>query len=331
MDTKTYLEWLQRQGHHIYKTQSSYWYDAGPRVVQAFPHHKLIKPTQQELNSFLFKNGLIALRYSSPINSQTGMASYHVVLHEPYTLDKLHHQARGGVKKGLANFQVEQIRFERLAEEGWALQHDTLDRQGRLKSMNQDEWRKICLSACNLPGFEAWSAISCGELAAAQIIARVGNTACVPYAVSHRKYLCNHVNNVLFFTVSRNLLSRPGITNIFYCLHSLDAPTSVDQFKNRMNLIFKPVLQRVVFHPMLTPFITDQSYQLIQYLSKKDPASSFFAKAEGMARFYLNGKKHLDDQEWPEFTSQHKEKIISSLNIMRTHELVKPGESYESI
>ena len=61
------------------------------------------------------------------------MASYHVVLHEPYDLTNLPHQARSGVKKGMNNFQVQQIPFERLAEEGWVLQQDTLDRQGRLK------------------------------------------------------------------------------------------------------------------------------------------------------------------------------------------------------
>jgi len=331
MDTKTYLEWLQRQGHHIYQSQSSYWYDAGPRVVQAFPHHKLIKPSEQELNKLLIKNGLLALRYSLPVNSLKGMASYHVVLHEPYDFESLPRQARSSIKKGMNNFQVQQIPFERLAEEGWVLQQDTLDRQGRLKSMNQSDWRKICLSASGLPGFEAWSAISFGELAAAQIIARVGNTACVPYAICHRKFLRDHVNNVLFFTVSKDLLSRSGITNIFYCLHSLDAPTSVDQFKNRMNLLFKPVLQRVKFHPLLSPFINLQTYQFIQGFSIKNPNSSFFAKAEGMARFYLNGKKPLDEQEWPEFVSQHKEKIIDSLSKLSDHKIVKKGGSYESL
>ena len=109
---------------------------------------------------------------------------------------------------------------------------------GSIEEINQSDWRKICLSASGLPGFEAWAAISLGELGAAQIIARVGNTACVPYAICHRKFLRDHVNNVLFYTVSKDLLSREGITNIFYCLHSLDAPTSVDQFKNRMNFNF---------------------------------------------------------------------------------------------
>ena len=52
MDTKIYLEWLQRQGHRIYQSQSSYWYNAGPRVVQAFPHHKLIQPSEKELTNY---------------------------------------------------------------------------------------------------------------------------------------------------------------------------------------------------------------------------------------------------------------------------------------
>ena len=82
---------------------------------------------------------------------------------------------------------------------------------------------------------------------------------------------------------------------------------------------------------MLSPFVNYQTYHLIETFSKKNPSSSFFAKAEGMARFYLNGKKPLDDQEWPEFVSQHKEKIIDSLSEMSDYEVIKRGESYKSV
>ena len=43
MNSETFAEWLRRQGHRVYRTASSYWYEAGPRVLQAFPlslgHH----------------------------------------------------------------------------------------------------------------------------------------------------------------------------------------------------------------------------------------------------------------------------------------------------
>ena len=112
------------------------------------------------------------------------MVSYHIVLHPPYSLNGLKTQTRNGVKRGLEQFQVEQISFERLATDGWVLQYDTLARQDRLRSMNQGEWQRLCRSAEGLPGFEAWAATAGGELAAALIVCRIEDVFDVPYAMS---------------------------------------------------------------------------------------------------------------------------------------------------
>jgi hypothetical protein len=312
MNPETYIEWLRRQGHRVYQTESSYWYTAGPRVLQAFPYHWLIQPTEQEILKLMLSKGIASLRYSTPLEAPEGMASYHVVLRNPYTLEMLRSQARNGVKKGLGIFQVERISFERLAHEGWILQQDTLDRQGRLSSMAQSEWQRLCLATNDLPGFEAWAAIAEGELAAAQITVQVDDTFCVPFAASHRKFLNNHVNNALFYTTSTNFLSRPGITGIFYCLHSLDAPPSVDEFKFRMGFHAKPVRQRVVFHPWLRPFTNWRVHAWLSRLTQRYPENPTLAKAEGMLRFNLKGKLPLTAQEWPEILADEKAKLVDS-------------------
>jgi hypothetical protein len=79
-------------------------------------------------------------------------------------MDLLRSQARNAVKRGLPKCEIERVPFERVAEEGWVLQRDTLDRQGRTASMSEAEWSRICLSAVGLDGFEAWAAVG-GELA----------------------------------------------------------------------------------------------------------------------------------------------------------------------
>jgi hypothetical protein len=313
MNPDTFAEWLRRQGHRIYHTESTYWYDAGPRVLQAFPYHWVIQPNEQELRRLMVRKGILSLRYSTPLEAPEGMASYHVVLHNPYTLEMLRAQARNGVKKGSSVFDIERISFDRLAGEGWALQQDTLDRQDRLSSMSQAEWQRLCLSASDLPGFEAWAAISGSELAAAQITARVDDTFYVPYAASHRDYLREHVNNVLFFTVSTDFLARPGINGIFFCLHSLDAPPSVDEFKFRMSFIAKPVRQRVVFHPWLKLFTTRRVHGQLEKLTQRYPKNPTLAKAEGMLRFNLKGKLPLASQEWPEPLLKEKAKFQQSV------------------
>lgn len=309
MNAETFAEWLRRQGHKVVRTASSYWYDAGPRVLQAFPYHWLIEPAESEIRSLLLTRGIAALRYSTPLHAPQGKVSYHVVLRPPYTLEMLRSQARNGVRRGLSRFGVERITFERLAEEGWSLQADTLARQERTRSMDQAEWQRICRAAEGLPGFEAWGATCDGELAAALLTARVDDRWCVPYALSHSRFLREHVNNALFYTVSCDLLAREGVAELFFTLQSLDAPESVDEFKFRMGLQPVPVRQRVVFHPLFRPLATERSHAFLLRRLDRDRGdrasagrpqeSPLLAKAEGMLRFHLGGRRAAEEQEWP--------------------------------
>jgi hypothetical protein len=304
-----FAEWLRRQGHIVVRTESSYWYDAGPRTFQAFPYHWMIQPTREELHRLMMGENIMALRYSSHVSASEGKISYHVTLRGPYNLELLRHQARGGIRRGLKASQIEQISFKRLGEEGWLLQKDTLERQGRDRSMRQDEWMRICLAAEGLPGFEAWGAIVKGELAASLLTSRVENMCYVPYALSHRKFLRDHVNNALFYSVCCDMLSREGISEMFFNLQSLDAPESVDEFKFRMGFAANPVRQCVALHPLLKPLAMATTHKLISKILHRYPSNHYLAKTEGMIRFYLRGRLPLWEQEWPEALAGLKAKI----------------------
>lgn len=310
MNAATFAEWLRRQGHQVVRTASSYWYDAGPRVLQAFPYHWLITPSDQELRRLMLGRGIAALRYSTPLEARDGKASYHVVLQGPYNLEVLRAQARNGVRRGLSRFRVERIPFERLADEGWNLQADTLARQERTKSMSQADWQRICRSAEGLPGFEAWGALCEGELASALLTSRIDDTCCVPYALSHSKFLREHVNNAIFYAVSCEMLAREGVTGIFFTVQSLDAPESVDDFKFRMSLSARPVRQRVVFHPVLRPFAGSRTHALVLRLLTRHADSPVLAKAEGMLRFHVQGKDSLEAQTWPACLADYKAQLL---------------------
>lgn len=312
MNAEIFAEWMRRQGHRVYRTPSSYWYEAGPRVLQAFPYHWLINPSKDEVNGLMRAHGILSVRYSTLLNSPAGKVSYHIILHNPYDMNMLRSQARNGVKRGLSRCRIEKISFERLATEGWSLQQDTLDRQNRLRSMTQAAWEQICRSAVDLPGFEAWAAVCDEELAAAVIVCQTDNTWSVPYALSHRRFLSDHVNNALFYTVSCNLLARTSVEGIFFTVQSLDAPPTIDDFKLRMGLIPKPVRQRVDFHPLLKPIATATTHRLLTRLLERDESNPLIAKAEGMLRFYLEGKQSLTCQPWPECLAPHKEQMLSS-------------------
>jgi hypothetical protein len=300
MNADTFAEWLVNQGHMVYRTASSYWYDAGPRILQAFPYHWIITPDKKEIRALMLKHGIIALRYSSPLDYPEGMISYHIVQQKCYNLETLPSRTRNGVKRGLSHFTVEQISFERLAGDGWVLQHDTLKRQNRQKSMKQKEWERLCRAAIGIPGFETFAATSDGELAAAVIVCRIDDVLNVPYAVSHSRFLRSHVNNALFYSVCCELLKREDVSGIFFTVQSLDAPANVDEFKLRMGFEPKAVRQTVVIHPLLKPFINSTVYSLSRKLMEHYPSNPHLAKSEGMLRFHLEGRRPIKEQTWPD-------------------------------
>ena len=301
MNPEVFAEWLRRQGRHVIRTESSYWFDQGPRVYQAFPYHWVIQPPENELLQFLRQTPAMGLRYSTSLDFPIGHISYHAVYEgNSYGFESLGKWARKNVRRGLKNCSVEPISFERLFEDGWLLQRDTLDRQGRELNLTKDIWHKICFSAKDLPGFEAWGALIDGGLAASVITFLMDDCIYMLYQQCYREYLTEHVNNALSFVVTQSMISRSEVRSILYGLHSLDAPPSVDEFKFRMGYTAKPVRQRVVFNPWLKPFFNRGSYALIRGLRNFWPGNPTLAKAEGMFRFYLEGRRPLNQQTWPE-------------------------------
>lgn len=313
MNPDIFAEWFRQQGQQVIRTTSSYWVKQGSRALQAFPYHWVIEPTHSELNDLLKKHKAIALRYSTPLSAQFGYVSYHAIMEDPtYGFASLGKRTRKNVRRGLDFSKVEPISFECLAQEGFLLQVDTLERQGRKVELEHNKWRTLCLAARDLPGFEAWGALVDGKLAASALVFRMDDWYYILYQQSLRKYLPENVNNALTFTMTQNLINRPGTRSIFYGLHSLDASASLDEFKFRMGYLAKPVRQRVVFHPWLGSFGNDLSHSITQRLLSHVPGHPILSKAEGMLRFYLEGRLPLREQNWPECIAPCKIALVNS-------------------
>jgi hypothetical protein len=312
MNLERSTEWLQRQGHKIFKTESSYWYDQGPKVFQAFPYHGIISLSPDELQSIFQQTRAIALRYSTPVDSHQGKLSYHVIYEQDtYDLSALPKKARHDITHGLNHAAFEPIPMTRLAKEGWNLRHDTLVRQGRENAETKEFWQCLCLSADGLPEFEAWGALHEDSLVAAIFAFTYEDTVSIIYQQSSTAHLKFGINNALTYVFTQAMLLRPGIKRIFYGLHSLDAPSSVDEFKFRMGYVAKPVRQRVVFNPIAAPLFNKFTYAGLKTARFILPGNPTFAKAEGMLRFYLQGKRPLAEQDWPEVLMEQKDAILA--------------------
>ena len=315
MNPDVFAEWQRLQGYRVIKTDSSYWVESGPRIYQAFPYHWIINPSAMELDELLRNFKAIGLRYSTEINASEGMVSYHIEIEDrDYSLEKLPKKARHDVCKGIKQFAVERIPFAQLVKEGWELRAETLVRQGRHGAENREWWENLCSSANELPGFEAWAAVRKDRLAATLISFKCDDCISILYQQSRSEDLSLGVNNLLTFVFTQNLLSSDHSSRIFYGLHSLDAPASVDKFKVRMGYTVKPVRQRVLFHPWLSPLINRYSYHAFRGVVNLLPNRPILAKTEGMVRFYLEGKLPIENQPLQTLLAEQREEILQREN-----------------
>jgi hypothetical protein len=299
MSAEAFAEWLRRQGHRVVRSESSSWYDAGPHVLQSFPYHARIEPSEDELRQLLRSERALALRYSTPLSAADGRLSYHGVRARPYSLEALGANARSTTRRGLKRCRVEPITIERLASDGWELQADTLDRQGRSGSLARSDWERLCRAAADLPSFEAWGALVDDQLAATILVATVEGVPSYLYPQSHRRFFADYPNNALAFALTDELLRRPDVERVFYGLHSLDAPPSVDAFKLTMGFTAEPVRQRVCFHPLAAALAAKPTHGLVR-LAARFAASPWLAKLEGLIRFHREGRQELALQSPPE-------------------------------
>jgi hypothetical protein len=301
MSRNTLAEWLQRQGYRVASTAGSHWYEIRPRVWQAIPFHCLIAPGDAEVRQLLAREGAVALRYSTSWEAPEGKLSYHVInARKDYDLSQFSRSTRYDVRKGLKYAGVEPIPLARLASEGWALRAETLTRQGRVDAETPAWWQRVCASAEGLPGFDAWGAVRAGRLMASILTCTMDGCCVGLYQQCSKEALTTCVNNALTYSFTKEVLSRPNVTQVFYGLHSLDADERLDTFKFRMGYLAKPVRQRVVFHHWVRWCANPWSYRLLQAAQRRWPARSALAKAEGMVRFYLEGRKPLTEQTWPQ-------------------------------
>jgi len=314
MNPNSFSEWLTRQGLKVYFTQSSNWVTAGPRILQSFPYCLEVQPEQKEINELFKKSKAIALRYSTSINSKEGQISYHVIFDgNEFKYENFSKKVRHDIQHGLDYCDYKPISFELLEDQGWKIREETLIRQGRRGAEKKEWWSKLCRSAKGLPGFEAWGAMKQDNLVASIFTYIDDGTASILYQQSLTEHLKYGINNTLAYVFVNDVLKNERAEKIFYGLNSLDAPSSVDEFKFRMGFIAKPVRQRIVINPSIAPFFNYFSYKCVDMAHRIVPSNHTLAKAEGLIRFYLQGKLPLTDQDWPDGLLDQKSAILAQL------------------
>jgi hypothetical protein len=305
MTAQIFAEWLMRQGHHVVQTESAYWFNQGPRLYQAFPFDRLIQPSYEELRALLRKERMIGVRFWTPFDTQAGSASYHIVCsNKNYDLKSVRTSSRSAVRRGLEACRIAPVDLEQYAKEGWEIQRETEVRQGRGTSISKEQWIARSMAAKGLQGFEAWGAFVGDKLCAALFCARVDHTVEILSQQSLAEYLHMRVNNALTFEVTRKLMSEPDVEVINYGVHSLDAPSSIDEFKLSMGYVVRPVRQQIQFHPLIPHALIGIAGGVLRGGIMLAPRNNALRKADGIVKFYKNGRLPLSQQVLPDLLAR---------------------------
>lgn len=296
MNAAIFAEFLARQGHTILQTESCYWYDAQPGFYFYFPYHRLIEPSAEELRTLRRGRLFIGARFFVP--PQTGVRNSYLLVCDDknYSLDSVDARyARRQTRRGLEHFEIRRVEFADLAESGLPLVQDTLTRQGRSrKTWDAARWRAYCLAADGLDGFEAWGAYREDQLAAFMITFLMEDHFTILHHSSATEFLPLYSNNALVYWVTKQKLSDPRISCVFYGPESLDAPESLDKFKFRMGFTTRPMDQKIVFNPLVKPLINPISQKMVQWLTERNPGSDLWRKLNGIIGFYRHTARPLE-------------------------------------
>lgn len=292
MNPEIFSKFLARQGHHIVKTESCYWYDAQPWFYFYYPYHCLLTPDEEELSKVFGAERCIGMRFFVPMDS-IGKSSYMIVCSDKdYDIASVNAKyARRQTRRGLENFEIRQFSLRELATLGNSLNYDTLSRQNRSPRIwSERKWQLYCRAAEGLDGFEAWGAFTGKKLAAFMVTFQMEDHFTILHQSSATEYLRLYPNNALIFYVTKLKLTSPAVAAVSYGPQSLDAPESLDTFKFRMGFQKRPMKQKIVFNPLLGPFVNRFSAGIIRTIATSIPRSDRWRKLDGIVRFYRESK-----------------------------------------
>ena len=155
MDAAQFAEFWQIQGHQVIETKNCFWYNPQPLVFMSVPYHRTFTPSRRELRRVLLGGPAAAARFHDPAGTDGGLF---VCSDREYDFPALQPNARNKTRRGLENCSIEQVDFPYLAQHGFSLVEDTLQRQSRdQRTKPHRQWLLYCNAAARIPGFEAWS------------------------------------------------------------------------------------------------------------------------------------------------------------------------------
>jgi hypothetical protein len=280
MKDESFAEFWKLQGHRVVKTSGAFWYDAHPLAYLSIPYHRMLALRRQELLKVWLTGPALIVRYPAATADTGRVGGLFVCANRNYDLSALDKKARNQTRRGLENCAIELIDFAQLAEQGYSLVLDTLQRQQRSQdNMPLERWRRYCAAAAQIKDFEAWAAVVKGRLAAFLVTALIEDCFSILYQSSATAELDCHPNNALVFDVVRRKLAAAEVSYVSYGLKSIDTTGRLDHFKQQLGFELRPFAEHAAVNPMFRPFLYLGGKGFIRQMARRYPEKDLWRKA----------------------------------------------------
>lgn len=282
MSPEELTSFFVRRGHRVVQTASCWWYNEyhQARVYYSYPIHRFVNPGPDEIEEvFSNASGALALRFISPVDSR-GQKSFIWVRRKPYDLNDLSPKSRNQTRRGLEKCEVRNIPWEELERIAQEAHTDTMKRH----EVDGSESLGFGTQLGECPAYEAWGAFVDGSLAAYIVTQWVEDWVHILFQRSANAYLTSYPNNVLIFSVVKEVLSRQGVLAVSYGLEPLTALGALEHFKLGMGFVKEPVRRRIVVTRWLKPLLNSVICRAVEAVALLQPDNLRLQKVAGVCR-----------------------------------------------
>jgi hypothetical protein len=267
-------------GNRIIQTESCYWYNPRPFLYRSLPIHRFVEPSSAEIAKVLMLGPALALRYPRTSDAEGPRGGMFVCSDRNYDFASLSQNVRSRTRRGLARCRIEQISFEYLAAHGYALTEETTLRQmGKKPNGDAKEWHQFCANAGRLPDIEAWGAFVGDRLATFIVAMLVEDCYYIHLQKSASDLLKFYPNNALLFTVMKAKFACPEVSFISHGPQALAVGKGLEYYKTSMGFGIQPCTERVVFNPLIRPFLAWKGDALVNRMVRRYPDNLFWQRA----------------------------------------------------
>lgn len=285
MEASEVAKFFTSIGSRVIRTESCYWYNPQPFMYRSLPVHRFVNPSPGEIAKVLMLGPALALRYPRLPEDEGAHGGMFVCRDRNYDFASLSQNVRSRTRRGLARCRIEQIGFDYLAKYGHALTEETTLRQMRKKpNSNMEDWQRFCTNAGCLPDFEAWGAFVEGRLATFIVAMLVEDCYYIHLQKSASDLLKFYPNNALLFAVMKAKFACPEVGFISHGPKALAVGRGLEYYKTSMGLEIQPCTERIVFNPLIKPFLSWKGDAVVNRLRRRYPDSLFWQRASRALR-----------------------------------------------